>query len=231
MALRFAAFDRQWKQTADAAIAPRVCECCPTAGAVTAEGPIVAFRHRSEDEIRDIYVSRLVDGRWSEPRAVHHDGWQISACPVNGPALSARGRDVAIAWFTMQQGEGRAFAAFSNDAGRTFGSPVRLDDAGTLGRVDIELLPDGSAAASWVEYARPLTEFRVRRIDRSGGRSAAVTVAPMISDRASGYPRMALQGNELVFAWVQRTRSSGASAPGSGRVMTATALVKSVAPR
>ncbi|MBA2355222.1 MAG: hypothetical protein H0V80_11205 [Acidobacteria bacterium] len=29
----------------------------------------------------------------------------------------------------------------------TFGTPVRLDDRGSLGRVDVEVLPDGSVVA------------------------------------------------------------------------------------
>ncbi len=47
---------------ADMLVAPRVCDCCPTAAANTADGPLVAFRGRTADEIRDIYVTRL-DGK------------------------------------------------------------------------------------------------------------------------------------------------------------------------
>ena len=138
-------FDGNWRQTSEAPVDLRVCECCPTAAAVTSEGPIAAFRNRTEDDVRDIHVSRLENGKWTEPKAVHEDGWKIDACPVNGPMLSARGRDVALAWFTARNDEGRATrVAFSRDAGRSFGAPIRLDDAGALGRVDVELTPDGS---------------------------------------------------------------------------------------
>ena len=150
MSVRAASFDARGTQTGETAVDLRVCECCPTAAAVTADGPIVAYRDRSEGEIRDIYVSRLTGGKWSEPAPVHRDNWKIAACPVNGPALSANGRNVAIAWFTAQGDEGHVFAAFSADAGRTFGTPIRLDDVGALGRVDFELRADGSAAATWI---------------------------------------------------------------------------------
>jgi hypothetical protein len=203
MSVRFGAFDRNWKQTAETPIDLRVCECCPTAAAVTADGPIVAYRNRSEDEVRDIVVSRLENGKWSEPRAVHDDGWKIAACPVNGPMLSARGRDVAIAWFTAKDGQGRAFVAFSNDAGRTFGAPILLDDGESLGRVDVELLPDGAAVASWIEFADQRAQFRVRRLDRAGTRSPSVTVSSIVGGRASGYPRIAVHRQELVFAWIE----------------------------
>ena len=204
MSVRFGTFGRDWNQTADTALDLRVCECCPTAAVVTAEGVIAAFRNRSDEEVRDIYVARLENGKWTEPVAVHQDGWRIPACPVNGPALSARGRDVAIAWFTARNDEPQAFAAFSKDAGRTFGSPVRLDESMSLGRVDIDLLPDGSAVAAYIEYAEKRAQFRVRRIEPSGARSEPVTVAGIDGGRTSGYPRIARSGDELVFAWIER---------------------------
>jgi hypothetical protein len=207
MSLRGAIFDRDLKPLAEDAIDQRVCECCPTAAAVTSDGPIVAFRNRGAEEIRDIYVSRLVGGTWTEPAAVHKDGWQLNGCPVNGPALSARGRDVAIAWFTAPDDQGHAFVAFSQDAGKTFTAPTRVDDVGSLGRIDVELLQDGSAVASWIELAEKRATFSLRRIERNGQRSAAIAVAPLGAGRSSGYPRMALHGNELLFAWTDSASS------------------------
>jgi hypothetical protein len=201
MSLRGALFAPDGHQASEIAIADRVCECCPSAAAVTADGPIVAYRNRTSDEIRDIYVSRLIGGKWTRPRAVYNDRWRITACPVNGPALSARGRDVAIAWFTAVGDEGHVYAAFSSNAGETFGSPVRIDDVGAVGRVDVELLVDGSAAVTWIEFANQRSEFRIRRAERNGSRSASLTVSAISSGRSSGYPRLARRGNELIFAW------------------------------
>lgn len=219
MSVRFATFDRGWKQTSEAPVDLRVCECCPTAAVVTADGPIAAFRNRDEDEIRDIHVSRLENGRWTESKAVHRDGWKIPACPVNGPALSAAGRDVAVAWFTVSDGQGRAFAAFSKDSGRTFGAPLRLDEAGSLGRVDVEMLADGSAVATWIEFAAQRAQFRARVVHPSGALSRAVTIDGLEGSRASGYPRVARHGDELVFAWT-------ASSDGRLRVETAVAPLR-----
>ena len=174
MSLRAAIFSRAGVQLSEMAIDTRVCDCCPTSVAVTAEGPIVAFRNRSDKEIRDIYVSRLAAGRWTTPVAVHNDGWEIEACPVNGPAISARGRDVAVGWFTALKDEGKAFVAFSHDAGRTFGPPVRVDDESAIGHVGVELLKDGSAAVSWIEFANERQQFKVRRVEADGARTAAV---------------------------------------------------------
>jgi hypothetical protein len=208
MSLRFAAYGRDWKQSVEGPLDVRVCECCPTSAAVTADGPIAAFRNRSEEEVRDIYVTRFENGTWTEPVAVHDDGWKIAGCPVNGPMLSARGRDVALAWFSGKDEKGRAFLSFSKDAGRTFGAPIRLDASATLGRVDVELLPDGSALAAWVEFADQQAGFRVRRVQRSGARSAPVAVAGIAGNRTSGLPRMVRHDDALTFVWVDRDGGS-----------------------
>ena len=215
MSVRFAEYDRDWKQTVDVPVDLRVCECCPTTAAVTSDGVLAAFRNRSDEEVRDIFVSRFDAGKWTEPAAVSTDGWTIPACPVNGPMLSARGRNVAVAWFTTKADQPQAYAAFSSDAGRTFGAPIRLDDAVSMGRVDIELLEDGSAAALYIEHADGRTQVRVRRITPSGERSNAVVVAEIEGSRSSGYPRLAVHGNEILFAWTARD--------GTTKVMTSAA--------
>ena len=114
----------------------------------------------------------------------------------------------SIGWFAAKDNLPKSFAAFSLDAGRTFGAPVRLDDEGSLGRVDVELLPDGSAVAAYVEFANQRADFRVRRLTRNGEKSPPVVVSSVAGNRSSGYPRMALSGNELIFAWVDRTVGS-----------------------
>jgi len=217
MTLRYAAYDAGWKQIADVEIDHKVCECCQTTAVMTPDGVLTAYRDRSDDEVRDIAVSRLEGGMWTAPTLVARDNWQLDFCPVNGPTLSARGRDVVAAWFTVKNDLGQSFAAFSSDAGRTWGMPVRLDDAGSLGRVDVELLADGSAIASWVEFAEGASSVRIRRIDRSGARSAPIEVAGVTGGRASGFPRMGLRGSELVVAW----SDSSASEDGQLQVQTA----------
>lgn len=90
----------------------RACDCCQTAVAMTSNGPIVTYRDRSPDEIRDIYVVRRVNGSWTAPAPVHADGWKIAACPVNGPAIAAKAERVALAWFTAANDSARVKVAF-----------------------------------------------------------------------------------------------------------------------
>lgn len=187
----------------------RTCDCCQNAAAVTSNGPIVAYRDRSLTEIRDIYVTRRVNGKWTVGAPVHRDNWKIAACPVNGPAVAASGNRVALTWFTAANDSPRVKIAFSDDAGAKFSAPVRVDGGNPAGRVDVAQLQDGSALVTWIErIGGDTAAVRARRVWRNGRLGIATTVATSSAARASGFPRMAVTGSDVVFAWTVPGRPS-----------------------
>ena len=201
MTLRFATIDANSKVSEDVLLDSRVCECCQTSAAMTSEGAIVVYRDRSQQEIRDISVVRSSKGRWTEPRTLNADGWQIQGCPVNGPSVSADGKRVAVAWFTAAKETPRVNVVFSSDAGATFASPIQVDEGSPVGRVDVLMLTDGSALVSWLERTAKGGEVKVRRVKSDGLRDQAITVAESSAARSSGFPQMARVGDEIIFAW------------------------------
>lgn len=201
MTLRYATIDAKDQISEELLLDSRVCDCCQTSAALTSEGPIAVYRDRSEKEIRDISIVRFSKGRWTEPRTVNADGWEIHGCPVNGPSVSADGKRVAVAWFTAAKETPRVKVVFSNDAGATFAPPIQVDEGSPVGRVDVLVLTDGSALVSWLERTAKGGEVRVGRIRPNGSRDEAITVAASSAARASGFPQMALAGNEIIFAW------------------------------
>jgi hypothetical protein len=200
IALRASVHAADGKQLGETLVDSRVCECCSTSAAATSEGVIVAYRDRSANEVRDIYVTRFTGSAWTAPTLVHQDGWQINGCPINGPSVSARGRAVAVAWFTAKDNQGQAYVAFSGDGGRAFGPAVRVDDGRSLGRLGVQLLADGSAAVSWVELANSRAEFRLRTVTPNGVRSPALTIS---EDPDTRSPKLAGNERELVLAWTE----------------------------
>ena len=68
MQLRAAIFDKSHKPLSDTLIDSRVCECCPTSVALTADGPIAAFRNRSPDTM-DPHSTPCASGRPSRTPA------------------------------------------------------------------------------------------------------------------------------------------------------------------
>ena len=180
----------------------RVCDCCQTDAAMTSEGAVVVYRDRSDDEIRDIAIVRLTADGGSQPVLVSGDGWRIEACPVNGPAVDARGNDVVVAWFTAPD-KPRVRVAFSGDGGRTFSKAVEVASGKVAGRVDVVLLPDGRAAVSWLADAPGAAEVRVQRFARDGAAGAATTITRSDVARSSGFPQMVLVDSGLLFAWTE----------------------------
>lgn len=201
--LRYTIFGSDGQASEDMLIDPRVCDCCPTSAALTSEGPIAVYRDRSEKEVRDIAIVRFVKGKWTDPRTVSGDGWEIQGCPVNGPSVAADGRRVAVAWFTAPKETPRVKIAFSNDAGATFSQPIQVDEATPAGRVDVLMLQDGSALVSWLDRTAKGGEIKVRRVMPDGSRGESFMLAESNSLRATGVPQMVRAGNEVVFAWTQ----------------------------
>ncbi|MEO7363503.1 MAG: hypothetical protein ABI120_24440 [Gemmatimonadaceae bacterium] len=154
-------------------------------------------------------MTRRVGGKWLAGAAVHNDNWKIAACPVNGPALAARGNRVALAWFSAPGDSAQVKLAFSDNAGATFSPPVRIDGGSPAGRVDAVLLADGGALVSWVERTGgDTTAVRVRRVAANGSVGAPMTVASSSAARASGFPKMVIAGANVMFAWTVPSRPS-----------------------
>ncbi len=208
MTLRAATITAAGRLLDEVELDDRTCDCCQTAAVTTDRGILVAYRDRSPDEVRDIYVTRREDGHWTSPLAVHADRWHIAGCPVNGPALAAQGSHVAIVWYTAAADTPRVNFAFSEDAGASFGAPVRIDDGSPLGRVHVAMLEDGSALATWLESSGRDALIRARRIAVTGQLGAAITVARTSAARASGCPRVMASGETILFAWTETGASS-----------------------
>jgi peroxiredoxin len=193
----------------------RVCECCSTAAARTKDGVVLAYRDRSGDELRDIsFVRRAQSDRsgdrgqaWTPPRAVHRDGWRIVGCPVNGPAVAARGRAVTVAWYTHAGRRHSVRAAFSVDGGATFAPAIEVDGPrdgrAPLGRVSVVLGARGEALVSWVAAERGGAEILVRRVAADGRLGAERRIAGTGAGRRSGIPRMVAVQGGLLLAWIE----------------------------
>jgi hypothetical protein len=175
----------------------RTCDCCQTSAAITDNGPVVVYRDRSAEEIRDMSITRLVNGSWTSPQPIHNDNWKIAGCPVNGPRMMAKGNTVAIAWFSMPGEKSEVKVVFSQDGGATFGQPIQIDEGKAIGRVDLAMLDDLSVVVTWMEGA----VIKATRVDANGTKSNAFEVASSSESRSSGFPQLTTSGDALILAW------------------------------
>jgi hypothetical protein len=201
MSLRSAILGPDGRLSERVVLDDRVCECCRTAAAMASGGPVVVYRDRSGDEIRDHAVVRRGPGGWQRSRPVHVDGWQIRGCPVNGPALVADGRRLATAWFTMAEQRPRVHVAVSENAGKSFRVVDTLGVGTALGRVDLALI-DGGFMLSWLDESDGSGLVRLAAYDWQGTATGGSVVTGLDTGRSSGFPRLGVvDGCRPVVAW------------------------------
>ncbi|TMM57273.1 hypothetical protein FEE95_12360 [Maribacter algarum] len=177
----------------------RICDCCQTTAVITANGPVVMYRDRSEDEVRDMSIVRWDDGSWTAPQTVYSDNWQIKGCPVNGPKASNIGNALVMAWFTAAD-KPKVQIIFSSDGGLGFDSPIIVSEANPLGRVDVILLNEHEAIVSWVDHDEK-AQLKAMKVNRDGSQGKQYVISDVITSRQSGFPQMERVGGELLFAW------------------------------
>lgn len=182
----------------------RVCECCPTAAALTARGPVVAYRDRGESEVRDIGIVRRRGSKWTAPASVAEDGWRINGCPVNGPKLAAEGDRVAVAWFTAVGDLPRVQVAFSDDAAATFDQRHVIDAGEVLGRVGLAMDGAGGVWVTWMASLAEdaIAEIRLQRVLPDGPSGPSQEIARIHAGRTSGVPVLERLGERLYLSWV-----------------------------
>lgn len=197
MTLRAAIIDFTGNKTNEWELDNKTCDCCQTTGVITENGPVVIYRDRSDEEIRDIAIVRFIDGNWTTPRPIFNDNWKIPGCPVNGPRASSVGNNMSVVWFSAPEGKAMVNAIFSKDGGSTFSEPVRIAEGKCNGRVDVVQLDENSCMVSWMEEGN----IKAVKVNYDGSKGSPVTIAPSSEARSSGFPQMTLSGKELIFAW------------------------------
>ena len=217
--VRVNGFDMNLRRGADVVLDPHSCDCCQIAAVMTDRGPLLAYRARSADDVRDIATQRFGNGAWSAPRLVHADGWKIHACPVAGPALAARGNDVVTVWYSERDGKPLLQIARSGDAGDSFSAPVTVDagDA-VLGRAAVAF--DGQQAwVAWLrEDAQGQTLYLARYSPDLSRQLQKIEVAKLgARGMASGYLKL-LAGDGM--AWLVWTDSENGVAHLKGARIT-----------
>ncbi len=187
----------------DTLIDDRTCDCCQTSGAITPNGPIVVYRNRTDEEVRDIYISRLIDNSWTSPKSIHNDNWVIKGCPVNGPKAATFNNTLAIAWFTAANNIPKVNLTFSDDNGENFAVPIQIDSGKPIGRVDMALIDENNAIVSWMESTDNGAEIKMVKVNKDGTKNTPFVITALSESRASGFPQFELVNDKIFVAWNQ----------------------------
>ena len=183
-----------------------VCDCCQTSVAVSSNAPLIVYRDRTEDEIRDIYITRHDGQRWLAGTRLFADDWRIAGCPVNGPSIVADGDLVAVAWFSAANDKPVVRVVLSTTGGLSFGAPVEIATGRVAGYVGLGILDSRHVAVSWVQRsASGDNAVMIRSVDVAGVASPPVHVGDTRQLRV--FPQIAVSGDQVIVVWTNEADS------------------------
>ena len=201
MTIRFAEITNKGDIINESELDAAACDCCQTSIAATNKGPIVVYRDRSDQEVRDIYSVRNVNGVWKDPNPVHNDGWIINGCPVNGPKVAVKSKNLAVAWFTASDDNPRVNVSFSKTNGDSFNTPLKVNDHSAIGRVDVAFLNDDEVIVSYMEVDDIKAYLRIKKVSVNGEVSEPITISEIDGGRNTGVPQLEIINNEIFIVW------------------------------
>jgi BNR repeat-like domain len=178
----------------------RTCDCCQTSMTMAGGKPVVYYRDRSEEEIRDIYFAVFDDTVWAKPTLLNDDNWEIKGCPVNGPRASSIGDKLAVVWFSGAGGEHKVKMKISSNGGMDFNETIRVDGPNALGRVDVQM-DDENIYVSYLNKSDKGAALMLKTYNQKGEFLKSKIMAYTSPERASGFPRMVLWDSQIVVTW------------------------------
>ena len=176
------------------------CDCCQTTMALVNGVPWSLYRDRTEEEVRDMYFSKLVDKQWTEPEVFHDDNWVINACPVNGPVAGSYKQTLAVAWYTGADGEEKVKMKISKDEGNSFSDVILVDSPNSFGRVDVQM-DSASIYITYLTKKDASAAIMLKVYDYSGLLQSSEVLAIVSPERGTGFPRTAIWHENLIIAW------------------------------
>ena len=201
MTIRFAEVTNRGEIINEKELDSATCDCCQTSITGTDNGPVVVYRDRSENEIRDIYITRNINGLWETPVPVHNDGWIINGCPVNGPKVASNLNNLAVSWVTVSNGRPIVNLSFSKSNGEDFESPIKINDLDATGRVDVVFINAKDVLVSYIEGDDNGTFLRIKKVSIDGKVSVPITISEIDGGRNTGVPQLEKFNDQIVIVW------------------------------
>jgi len=116
--------------------------------------------------------------------------------------IQANGNNLAVAWFSGDNGQPKVQVAWSGDAGQTMKEPVRVADGDLYGHVGGAMLPTGEMAVTWLGTAGAGTAaLHLRRVSSTGESGPDTVIAEAVGVAAFSVPQVLLVGESLLLAW------------------------------
>ena len=202
MSLRSGTIDKNLRLIDTQSIDGLVCECCQTDITITDKGPIGVYRDRSEEETRDIFITKLEDGVWGKGKPLHLDNWKINGCPVNGPVITGNNNDITVAWYTRAGGRSNIKIAKSTDYGETFGNPILLGTNETVGHISMTNDAKGNSWLLWQRSAnKGSVELILTKIESESNEIMHKVIEEAGKTPRFSFPQITRNNDQIILAY------------------------------
>ena len=177
-----------------------VCTCCPTSAIQLSNGPIVVYRDRSPQEIRDISFVLGKDGKWSKPTSLQVDNWLMPGCPVNGASIATTGNLVAVSRFTVINNKAQVILRLFRESQNKSGKDLVLDKNAPIGR-STTVCTEDSIYTVWIGFDKKRSVLRMAEVSLAGEIKRNIILTPIDKNRSSGIPRAIFINDSLWVSW------------------------------
>ena len=182
-----------------------VCTCCPTSAVELSDGPIVVYRDRSPQEIRDISFILGSGRKWAEPTRLQTDNWLMPGCPVNGASVATTGNLVAVSRFTVIHKKAQVILRLFKEGQIKSGKEIVLDKNVPIGRC-ATVCTAGSIYTVWIGLEKNQTVLWLAQVSPAGEIKRKITLTSIDGNRSSGMPRVILSSGYLWVSWTDSNR-------------------------
>jgi hypothetical protein len=196
-------------------IAKGVCYCCKTSVAVTPRHDVyTVWRHVYPGNLRDMAFTAAHPGSPFNPIVrVSEDGWQITGCPDDGPAMVVDPQGAGhVVWPTVYPGDkprGAIFYAVTRDS-HTFEPRIEVPTLGSVkpAHPQIVLGGAGTMVVAWDEQADRVRVAAARTIGRNADGAPRFGPIIRLAEGATYYPVLAATRDGFVAAWTDAAEPS-----------------------
>lgn len=202
--LRYTRLHRDGRLDTVQVIDKSTCTCCWVATAITATGPVIAWRSRRDHEVRDHHIALLNQANSTTPSSLSQEKWSIEGCPVNGPALAAQGDKLVASWYTAENNRPRVRVAFSDSDPLQFRAAIDVDADKPSGRIKVAWLNDHTAFITWMTSIDRITKkasLAGRKLFTDGTMGPVMRLVDINPGRDSGIPQLVKHDSGFMLAW------------------------------
>ena len=84
---------------------------------------------------------------------------------------------------------------------------INNEESKPLGRIDLEMLKNGSVIVSWIGTDKGVGKILLRKIDPNGNKSEIINPSNISTKRISGFPQIENINNDIILSFTKEEKA------------------------